>query len=157
VSPEHRSLSSPWTRFWKAFPAAMWLFVLTGAVFFYVVRDADEFGAFAVFLVLMTPFMLIMFFRYRGLLDHVQIEGDMLVLRRRSEELRLPLADVMSVNPGPVNVPMIVKLRLRHAGPFGDEVRFATRMDGEKWTSTRLLVVESLLVAVDAAKLGRKA
>lgn len=150
------TLSSPWTRFWKAFPllfVGVWLVMLTHA---YLTRDADTFVAGVVLLIVLIPAMTFMHLRYRRLVDRAEIAGDRLLLVRRGQEQHVPLADVLSVNPGMLNAPTIVSVRLRKAGPFGDEVHFASRMSSPKWTSTRLHAVESLIMAVDAAKLGRR-
>jgi hypothetical protein len=156
VSARLEPLSSPWTPLVKWSPAMFWLCFLVMAVHG-VLTHHEERGERILFLLLFTPLLLCWQWWNWRLLDAVELGERELRLRRRGLEQRVELKDVMTVIPGRTNVPTFVRLRLRRAGPLGDEVCFATRLatvPGGSYWSPRLRVVESLIAAVDAAKLG---
>jgi len=148
------SLSSPWTPLIKVMPALLWGVFLAMAVSG-VVTHHPERGLRIFVLLLITPIMGVWLWRNWAVLDRVEITGRDLYLRRRGVEQRVALVDVMNVTVGPINLPTFVRVRLRKEGPFGDEVRFAARAASVSRWSLRLVATESLIAAVDAAKLGR--
>ena len=151
------AISSPWTPWVRWVPVAFWLAFLAIAAHGVATQHEDR-GFRILSLLVFTPLLLAWFLRNWRLLDAVHIEGSELHLYRRGVEQRVPLMDVMTVIPGVTNMPTFVRIRLRRPGPLGDEVRFASRPEtapGGSWWAPRLEAVESLIAAVDAAKLGR--
>ena len=58
------------------------------------------------------------------LADRVEDAGDALLVHRNGRELRLPLRDVLNVSMSQFTNPPRLSLRLRQAGPLGDEIVF---------------------------------
>jgi hypothetical protein len=156
MSPGPKALSSPWTPLHKLVPALLWLCLLANALQGIMAHAGDR-GARLLFLLLLTPLLAVWFWRYFRLMDRVELVGRQLFLRRRGVEQRIELVDVLNVVPATVSVPTIVRVRLRNPGPFGDEVRFSSRLDSVSTWSLRLTAVEALVAAIDEAKLGARA
>jgi len=149
------SLSSPWTPLIKWLPVLFWLLFLWLAVKG-VVKHDDIRGLYIFLLLLFTPIAIAWFVHQPRLPDGRGTGAPRLPPPRRGVNQRVDLADVLNVTPGPVNIPTIVRIRLRSEGPFGDEVGFAARLESVSTWSSRLKAVETLLAAVDAAKLGAR-
>jgi hypothetical protein len=128
-----RRLSSSLTFFYKRVFPVLWIgFML--AVFGLQIwamqhahADAPPQSLFP--LVLMPLFMAgVMFLIYRmllhDLLDEVWLDGDCLMVKNRSEKIRVALSDVMNVNATTMTNPRRVTVMLRRDSRFGRNLTF---------------------------------
>lgn len=109
-----------------------------------------------VVLLLPLPFIAVgVWFFYKliwPLADRVEAGGEFLLVRRGSTEQRITYSEILNAGYAAGSQPARLSLRLRKAGPLGDEVLFIPVM-GWRWSPmTRNPVVESLIYKVDAAK-----
>jgi hypothetical protein len=144
------SLSSSWTPFFKWYALALWLVLLSKPIYDIYARN-QQFGEDAFFLLFLTPVFLWIFFSSLRKLDEVTQSGDQLVLRRRGEVQQVPLVDILNVESRGIN-PTIVKLWLRRKGPFGEHVQYFARFEAPNQMSLRNILVERLILDIDAAK-----
>jgi len=144
------SLSSSWTPFFKWYALVLWLALLFN-LFYDIYARNQQAGEDIFLLLLMTPFLLWIFFSSLRKLDEVTRSGDQLVLRRRGEVQQVPLVDILNVQFHGIN-PTIVRLWLRRPGTFGEYVQYFARSEAPSQLSLRNLLVERLIPDIDPAK-----
>lgn len=86
------------------------------------------------------------------LVDEVYDGGDYLLVRKASEEERVPLNNIMNVNASINANPPRVTLRLVKPGKFGSEVTFTPRTKMSFLPFRKNPIVEDLIVRVDRAR-----
>ncbi|MEP6940549.1 MAG: hypothetical protein ABI846_12365 [Rudaea sp.] len=87
------------------------------------------------------------------LADSVDDARDYLLVRRGSVEQRVMLANVMNVSMSQFTNPPRLTLRLRKAGPLGDEIVFIPKSTGLRMNPFRRNeIAESLMRRVDAVR-----
>jgi hypothetical protein len=148
------SLSSSWTPLFKWYALVLWL-VFPFKLFYDISAKNQRAGEDTFLWLLMTPFLLWIFFSSLRKLDEVTRSGDQLVLRRRGEVQQVPLVDILNVQFHGIN-PTIVRLWLRLPGPFGQHVQYFARTEAPSQLSLRNLLIERLILDIDAAKCGAR-
>jgi len=87
------------------------------------------------------------------LADSVDESRDFLLVRRGSIEQRVPFAGVLNVSMSQFTNPPRLTLRLRTAGPLGDEIVFIPKAPGIRWNPfKRNEIAERLIRRVDEAR-----
>ena len=149
-----RRISSHWTVVYKwIFP----LFALGFAGFFlYAALTDPESSELMLVLLVSLPLCAAWAWFYYKLIwvlaDRVEIDGEQLVVRRRSTELRIPFSGMLNVGYAASTQPPRLSLRLRKAGVLGDEIQFVVRA-AIRWDPfARNPVVEELIQKIDAAR-----
>ena len=89
-----------------------------------------------------------------GAADEVHVAGDHFVVRKRSQELRVPMKDVTNIDQFRIGNLHRVTLRLRQAGKLGGEIAFLPRRQLRFNPFARLVLVDNLIMRVDRARLG---
>lgn len=108
-----------------------------------------------------APFLLVFVFMavvgyimFRKLLfdavDEVHDDGDSLLLRNGSEQVRVNLRDIKNISYSPWVNPPRVTLSLRHATPLGDEVSFLAESTMIPFVKNKKIV--DLIDRVDEAR-----
>lgn len=85
------------------------------------------------------------------LVDEVHDAGDYLLIRKGSEEERVPLANIMNVSESNTNPPRVT-LRLRKPGKFGPEIVFSPQVRFSFNPFAKSPIVEDLIVRIDKAR-----
>lgn len=114
-----------------------------------------------IFLVFPIVMLVIGFALFRKLLwdlaDSVDDARDYLLVRRGSIEQRVMLANVMNVSVSQFTNPQRLTLRLRSAGPLGDEIVFIPKQPGLRLNPfKRNEIAENLMRRVDEARATRE-
>jgi hypothetical protein len=87
------------------------------------------------------------------LADSVDESRDFLLVRRGSIEQRVPFASVLDVSMSQFTNPPRLTLRLRTAGPLGDDIVFIPKAPGIRWNPFRRNeIAERLMRRVDEAR-----
>jgi hypothetical protein len=87
------------------------------------------------------------------LVDEVLDAGDALVIRNRSIEVRVPLADIINVNYTQATSPPRVTLSLRNPSQFGDQVTFCAPVRFSPLAAfSPSPIVDELIKRIDAAR-----
>ena len=86
------------------------------------------------------------------LADEVRDGGSFLVVRRGSDEERVPLSNVMNISMSQLTNPKRLSLRLRKAGRFGDEIVFIPKSGFQLNPFARNKVAEDLIARADRAR-----
>ena len=109
----------------RAFPMVWFGFLLLFLVMGTVPALKEGQYAFVLAPLLMAAFGYVLFRKLVwDLADRVEDAGDALLVHRNGRELRLPLRDVLNVSMSQFTNPPRLSLRLRQAGPLGDEIVF---------------------------------
>jgi hypothetical protein len=89
------------------------------------------------------------------LADEVYDCGDFLLVRKRDEEDRVPLSNVMNVNASTYVNPPRITLRLVTPGRFGNEIAFSPIAGFRLNPFAKNKIAEDLIVRVDRARSKR--
>ena len=153
-----KKISSSGMVFYKKIFPIFWFGFIAAFVVMAVQADAIRGGQ---VMVLAVPcFMAVIgFFVMRKLVwdlaDEVHDAGDYLLVRKGSEEERVPLTNIMNVNAS-VNVnPARITLRLVHPGKFGSEISFSPPRQFSFNPFAKNPIAEDLIVRVDKARVRR--
>lgn len=104
-------------------------------------------------LVVMLVVGIVLFRKLLGnLADEVRDGGDVLLVRLRGVEQRVPLANVMNVSMGQFANPRRITLRLRSPGPLGDEITFIPKTPFQLNPFARNPIAERLLSRIDSIR-----
>jgi hypothetical protein len=147
-----KRLSSRATVFLKVVMPAFWLVLVVGVGVLMWLGPRPRMGALV--MVCLLPVFLGLIYRFQvwPLADAVDDVGDALRIRRRGVEVRVPLADIVSVTERRNTRSRRVILRLRRAGALGDEIAFLPVARMRWYPSSRDPMVEDLLRRVDAVR-----
>jgi hypothetical protein len=88
------------------------------------------------------------------MVDEVHDGGDYLLVRKGSEQERVPLNNIMNVNASTNTNPPRVTLRLVKPGRFGSEITFVPQARMSFLPFKKNPIVEDLIVRVDRARRG---
>ena len=136
----------------RAFPMVWFGFLLLFLVMGTVPALKEGQYAFVLAPLLMAAFGYVLFRKLVwDLADRVEDAGDALLVHRNGRELRLPLRDVLNVSMSQFTNPPRLSLRLRQAGPLGDEIVFIPARRSLN-PFKRNPVVEELIRRVDEAR-----
>lgn len=86
------------------------------------------------------------------LMDEVWDDGDMLIVKNKNEEDRIPLSEIMNISYSYVTNPPRVTLTLRHPCRFGTEVTFSPPISFIPFKKSP--IIDELIVRVDAKRRG---
>jgi hypothetical protein len=89
------------------------------------------------------------------LVDEVYDCGDLLLVRERGEEVRIPLSDIINVSASMLVNPPRVTLRLVKPGRFGDEISFSPVRPLTINPFARNQMIDDLIIRVDMARSKR--
>jgi len=90
-----------------------------------------------------------------NLADEVRDGGNVLIVRKRSIEERVPLSEIINIGITQFTNPQRLTLRLRTPGKFGDEIVFMPKQSLIRIRPfARNKIAELLIKRVDAARLG---
>jgi hypothetical protein len=92
-----------------------------------------------------------------NLVDEVYDGGDFLVIKNRSEEERVALANIINVSVATYPNPSRITLRLKQPGKFGQEITFAPAASSALHPFAKNRIAEDLIVRVDQARSKRTA
>lgn len=86
------------------------------------------------------------------LVDEVHDGGDYLLIRKGSEEERVPLKNIINVSASTNTNPPRITLRLLKPGKFGPEITFSPQLKFSLNPFAKNPIVDELIVRVDAAR-----
>lgn len=86
------------------------------------------------------------------LADEVHDGGDYLVVRKGSEQERVPLSNIMNVSASTNTNPPRITLRLVKPGKFGPEIAFSPQVKFSLNPFAKNPIAEDLIVRVDQAR-----
>lgn len=140
----------------KIFPA-FWFGIL--AIFFIFSLTSGAADRDPMFLIVPVLMAVIGYFAVKKfvwiLVDEVYDCGDFLIVRNRGDEDRIPLANVMNVDPSTFVNPPRITLRLASPSKWGTEVVFSPIRRSISNPFARNAVAQDLIVRVDRARRSR--
>jgi prepilin signal peptidase PulO-like enzyme (type II secretory pathway) len=147
-------LSSQWTFFYKRlFPVIWFGFILLFVLLPWATRHQPQGLPLPLFImpVVMGVFGYLLFRRLLfDLVDEIWDDGEALVARNGGIEQRIPLQNIINVGFSTMTRPERVTLRLRDAGPLGQDVTF---MPPTRFTfATRNPIIDQLIERIDRAR-----
>ncbi len=86
------------------------------------------------------------------LVDEVNDGGDYLLIRKGSEQERVPLSNIMNVSAATNTNPPRITLRLVKPGKFGQEITFSPQVKFSFNPFAKNPIAEDLIVRVDKAR-----
>lgn len=153
-----KKISSGFTAFHKKIFPLVWFgflaFFVVTAVTGGAVRDGQW-----MFLVMPCFMAIFGFFLMKklvwDLVDEVHDCGDSLLVRKGSDEERIPLSNIMNVSASTNMSPQRITLRLVRPGRFGVDVSFSPQSQVSFNPFAKNPLVDDLIVRVDRARLNR--
>ncbi|MBI5044067.1 MAG: hypothetical protein HZC10_09640 [Nitrospirae bacterium] len=86
------------------------------------------------------------------LMDEVWDDGDMLIVKNKNKEDRIPLSEIMNISYSYFTNPPRVTLTLRHPCCFGTEVTFSAPISFIPFGKSP--IIDELILRVDAKRRG---
>jgi hypothetical protein len=150
-------LSSRWTFFYKRVFPVMWFgFIALFVLLPWLTHHHPQGPPLALYFFpfVMAGFGYLLFRRLLfDLIDELWDDGDALVARNGGVEQRIPLQTIINVGFSTMTRPERVTLRLREAGPLGQDVTF---MPPARFTfMARNPIIDQLIERVDRARRAR--
>lgn len=147
-------ISSRWTVFYKFVLPLVWIGI--GGMFVWSMQASAQPTEGLVALLFFLPFGAAVAWFYYVLIwvlaDRVTENGDHLLVRRGSVELRIPYSEILNVGYARTSQVPRLGLRLRKAGALGDEILFIPLANLSWNPFARNPVVEALIQKIDSAR-----